>query len=62
LAGEAGVESPPLLFDDYRSWPARLQRLGFKTVVHWPYTGFAVVQVKGKFGTLRFYHPGNDAR
>jgi hypothetical protein len=52
---------PPLRFDDYRSWPARLQRLGFKAFVHWPYTGFAVVQVKEKFGTLRFYHPGNDA-
>jgi hypothetical protein len=50
---------PPLRFDDYR--PARLQRLGFKAFVQWPYTGLAVVQVKEKFGTLRFYHPGNDA-
>lgn len=46
---------PPLRFDDYRSWTGKLQRLGFKAFVHHPYTGFAVQQVKEKFGTLRFY-------
>jgi hypothetical protein len=34
---------------------------GFKAFVVWPYTGFAVQQVKEKFGTLRFYCPGSDA-
>lgn len=40
---------------DYGRWTTRLQNLGFKAFVHHPYTGFAVVQVKEKFGTLRFY-------
>jgi hypothetical protein len=48
-------------FDDYRTWPGKLQHLGFKAFVRWPYTGFAVVQVKEKFGTLRFYCPNTDA-
>lgn len=52
---------PPLRFDDYRSWPAKLQRLGFKAFVRWPHTGLAVVQVKEKFGTLRFYCGGTEA-
>lgn len=30
-------------------------RLGLKRLVHFPNTGFAVTQVKEKFGTLRFY-------
>jgi hypothetical protein len=47
--------------DNYRSWPAKLQHLGFKAFVRWPYTGFAVMQVKEKFGTLRFYCSGTDA-
>lgn len=51
---------PPLPFDDYRSWSAKLQRLGFKAFLHWPHTGFAVQQVKEKFGTLRFYCSGNE--
>jgi hypothetical protein len=51
---------PPLRFDDYRSWTAKLQHLGFKAFLHHPYTGFAVQQVKEKFGTLRFYCPGNE--
>jgi len=48
-------------FDDYRSWSGKLQHLGFKAFVRRPYTGFAVVQVKEKFGTLRFYCPNTDA-
>lgn len=51
---------PPLRFDDYRSWSAKLQRLGFKAFLRWPHTGFAVQQVKEKFGTLRFYCSGNE--
>jgi hypothetical protein len=51
---------PPLRFDDYHSWTARLQRLGSKAFLHLPDTGFAVQQVKEKFGTLRFYCPGNE--
>jgi hypothetical protein len=61
LARLASGVFPPPHFDGYRSWPAKLQRLGFKALVHWPYTGFAVMQVKEKFGSLRFYHPGSDA-
>jgi len=38
----------------------RLQRMGLKTFVLHPNTGFRVMQVKEKFGTLRFYCPGND--
>jgi len=41
----------------YGSKIATLQHLGFKAFVHHPYTGFAVVQVKEKYGTLRFYCP-----
>ena len=52
---------PPPRFDDYRSWRAKLQRLGFKAFVRWPHTGLAVVQVKEKFGTLRFYCGGTEA-
>jgi hypothetical protein len=52
--------SPPR-FDDYRSWRAKLQRIGFKAFVRWPHTGLAVVQVKEKFGTLRFYCGGTEA-
>jgi phage FluMu protein Com len=52
---------PPPRFDDYRSWPAKLQRLGFKAFVRWPHAGLAVVQVKEKFGTLRFYCGGTEA-
>lgn len=61
LARLAWKVFPPLRFDDYRSWPAKLQRLGFKAFVRWPRTGFAVVQVKEKFGTLRFYCGGTEA-
>lgn len=60
LARVAWKLLPPLRFDDYRSWTAKLQRLGFKAFLHHPYTGFAVQQVKEKFGTLRFYCPGNE--
>ena len=36
--------------------------LGLKNLVWWPNTGFAVVQVKEKYGTLRYYTNGhNDA-
>lgn len=38
----------------------KLQDLGLKIMVWSPYTGYAVTQVKEKFGTLRFYAPGND--
>ena len=48
-------------FDDYRSWPGKLQNLGFKAFIRWPCTGFAVQQVKEKFGTLRFYCHDTDA-
>jgi hypothetical protein len=51
----------PGRFDDYRSWAGKLQHLGFKAFVRWPYTGFAVAQVKEKFGTLRFYCPSTGA-
>lgn len=61
LASLAWKVFPPLRFDDYRSWPAKLQRLGFKAFVRWPHTGLAVVQVKEKFGTLRFYCGGTEA-
>lgn len=37
-----------------------VQRLGLKRLIHHPNTGFAVDQVKEKFGGLRFYSPGND--
>ena len=46
---------------DYGSRIATLQHLGFKAFVHHPYTGFAVVQVKEKYGTLRLYCPGTPA-
>ena len=52
---------PPSRSDDFGSWTAKLQHLGFKAFAKWPYTGFAVVQVKEKFGTLRFYCSGTDA-
>jgi hypothetical protein len=42
-------------------WRRSMKNLGFKTFVVSPDTGFAVQQVKEKFGTLRFYCPGNDA-
>jgi hypothetical protein len=35
-------------------------RSGLKALVWHPHTGCAVSQVKEKFGTLRFYSPGND--
>lgn len=38
----------------------KLQDLGLKNLVWHPDTGYAVQQVKEKFGTLRFYAPGND--
>lgn len=37
-----------------------VDRLGLKSLRWDPQTGFAVDQVKEKFGTLRFYCPGND--
>jgi hypothetical protein len=47
--------------DDFKSkWIGGWQRLGFKTLVIHPDTGFKVVQVKEKFGTLCFYCGGND--
>jgi hypothetical protein len=52
---------PPHRSNDFRSWTAKLQRLGFKAFVRWPNTGFAVVQVKEKYGTLRFYCPATAA-
>lgn len=36
------------------------KRLGLKRLAFWPDTGFAVQQVKEKFGTLRFYCNWND--
>jgi hypothetical protein len=36
------------------------ERMFLKSLVFWPNTGFAVTQVKEKFGTLRFYSDGND--
>lgn len=47
--------------DGIRSWRRTIENLGFKAFVVWPDTGFAVQQVKEKYGTLRFYSPGNDA-
>jgi len=38
-----------------------IRRLGFKAFVRSPNTGFAVQQVKEKFGTLRFYCVGTEA-
>ena len=38
-----------------------LTPLGLKRLIHYPYTGFAVEQVKQKYGGLRFYCPSNDA-
>jgi hypothetical protein len=62
LAKAASVVLPDRKTDGIRlSWKSRLQNLGFKALVVWPHTGFAVQQVKEKFGTLRFYCPGNDA-
>ena len=46
---------------EYPSKIATLQHLGFKAFVRHPYTGFAVVQVKEKYGTLRFYCPATPA-
>ena len=37
-----------------------IERIGLKNFVWYPYTGFAVSQVKEKFGTLRFYCSGTD--
>ena len=45
---------------DMKSHIGHFQRLGLKGFIHFPNTGFAVDQVKEKFGTLRFYCPGND--
>jgi len=45
---------------DMHSWIGHWQRLGLKALVRHPNTGFAVGQVKEKFGTLRYYCPGND--
>lgn len=62
LAKAASVVLPEGKTDGIRlSWRSRLQNLGFKAFVVWPHTGFAVQQVKEKFGTLRFYCPENDA-
>jgi hypothetical protein len=36
-----------------------IERMGLKNFVLHPYTGFAVSQVKEKFGTLRYYCPIN---
>jgi hypothetical protein len=55
LASLASRVFPPRRSDDFHTWPAKLQHLGFKAFVRWPNTGFAVMQVKEKFGTLRFY-------
>jgi hypothetical protein len=46
--------------DNFSSRIGSIQRLGLKCLVVHPNTGFAVDQVKEKFGTLRFYCPGND--
>lgn len=40
---------------------ARARWPWLKHLIWFPDTGFAVSQVKEKFGTLRFYCPGNDA-
>lgn len=48
-------------FDDFHTRRAWLCHLGLKSFVWHPYTGFAVTQVKEKYGTLRFYCPGTDA-
>jgi hypothetical protein len=61
LARLAMAIFPPHRSNDFSSRIAKLQRLGFKAFVRWPKTGFAVVQVKEKYGTLRFYCPGMDA-
>jgi hypothetical protein len=47
--------------DDFKSRIGSVQRLGLKCLVVHPNTGFAVQQVKEKFGTLRYYCSGNDA-
>jgi hypothetical protein len=61
LARAASVLLPEKETDRIRCWRRSMQNLGFKTFVVWPSTGFAVQQVKEKFGTLRFYCSGNDA-
>lgn len=45
---------------DYSSRIGSLQRLGLKCLVLHPDTGFAVGQVKEKYGTLRYYCPSTD--
>jgi hypothetical protein len=48
----------------YPEKPSRLYwwaNLGFKRFAWFPYTGFAVSQVKEKLGTLRYYCPSTDA-
>ncbi|HMI53388.1 MAG TPA: hypothetical protein VK525_17880 [Candidatus Saccharimonadales bacterium] len=52
---------PASRFGGPRTWFATLQSLGFKILVRRPYTGFSVMQVKEKFGTLRFYCDSSDA-
>jgi hypothetical protein len=62
LAIAASVVLPERATNGIRlSWQSRIQKLGFKAFIVLPNTGFAVQQVKEKFGTLRFYCPGNDA-
>lgn len=46
--------------DNFQSRIGHWQRLGIKALVWHPDTGYAVSQVKEKFGTLRFYAPGNE--
>jgi hypothetical protein len=38
-----------------------IERIGLKNFAFWPNTGFAVTQVKEKFGTLRFYTNSSNA-
>lgn len=37
----------------------KIERMGLKNLVFFPHTGFAVEQVKEKFGTLQFYSSSN---
>lgn len=45
---------------NFGSTIGHFQRLGIKALVWHPETGYAVSQVKEKFGSLRFYAPGNE--
>jgi len=59
------TEANPLSVHRHRWWLLGLSwgqlESGLKALIWFPYTGFAVTQVKEKFGTLRYYCPSTDA-